>query len=266
MESAAYDQMAVEYKKSKELSFRIMIEEYSLFKMTGDVSGKRVLDLACGEGHYSRKLREAGASEVVGVDVSHKMIKMAEAKEQENPIGCRYLASDVAKMPKMDQFDMATAMYLFNYAKSKEDLVALLKSIYDQLKPGAQLVGFNDNVANDPAKYPIYRKYGFVKETSPYRVEGDPIHYTFYNDDGSICQFDNYYLHPSTYAEAFREAGFVNFQWVWPSLHPTERGNDHWDDFMYDPPVIGFVAYKEEDIFRHRRSYVGWAVQNVWML
>lgn len=266
MEKAAYDQIAEEYKKSKELSFRILIEEYSLFKMAGDLTNKRVLDLACGEGHYTRKLKQAGATEVVGVDVSPEMIKLAEASEEENPLGCRYILSDVTYMPKMDQFDMATAMYLLNYAKTKKELLSFLKGIHDQLKPGAQFIGFNDNLANDPAKYATYRKYGFVKESSPYRTEGDPILYTFYNTDGTICQFDNFYLTPSTYAEAFKEAGFVNFQWVWPSLHPTERANDYWNDFMYDPPVIGFVAYKQEDRFRHRRSYVGWAVQNVWML
>lgn len=266
MEQAAYDQIAEEYKKSKELSFRILVEEYSLFKMAGDITNRRVLDLACGEGHYTRKLKKAGAREVVGVDVSPEMIKLAEENEKQAPLGCQYVLSDVSYMPKMDRFDMATAMYLLNYAKTKKELVAFLKSINDQLKPGAQFIGFNDNLANDPINYGSYKKYGFVKDASPYRKEGSPIHYTFYNDDGSICQFDNYYLSPKTYAEAFREAGFVNFQWVWPSLHPAERGDEYWNEFMFDPPVIGFVAYKETDRFSHRRSYVGWAIQNVWML
>lgn len=266
MQKAVYNQIAEEYKKSKELSFRIFIEEYSLFKMAGDINGLNILELACGEGHYTRKLKHAGAKDVLGVDISSEMIRLARQREREVPTGSRYMVQDVANLPAMDKFDMAVAMYLLNYAKTREELVTFCKSIFNQLKPGAQFIGFNDNVANDPDNYNRYRKYGFKKECSPYRQEGDPIQYTFYNEDGSMCQFDNFFLHPNTYAEAFKEAGFVNFQWVWPSLHPTERGNEYWNDFMYDPPVIGFVAYKPDTMYRHRNSYVGWAVQNVWML
>ncbi len=266
MEKAVYNQIAEEYKKSKNLSFRVLIEEYSLFKMAGDIKGLSVLDLACGEGHYTRKLKEQGAREVLGVDISSELIKLAQATEAAKPLGCKYLTENVARLPELDQFDMAVAMYLLNYAKTKEELVAFCKAIYNQLKPGAQFIGFNDNVANDPAKYDSYRKYGFKKECSPYRKEGDPIQYTFYNEDGSICQFDHYFLSPQTYEEAFQEAGFDDFQWVWPSVHPTERGNEFWNEFILDPPVIGFVAYKPDTVFRHRKSYVGWAVQNVWML
>ncbi len=266
MTKAVYDQIAKAYKKSKQLSFRSIIEEYSLFKMAGDVTGLSIIDLACGEGHYTRKLKKAGAVQVTGIDVSSKMIELARLQEEQQPIGCEYRIQDVASMERIGEYDMAVAIYLLNYARTRDELVALLRGVYQQLKPGAQFVGFNDNVANDPVNYNNYRKYGLEKECSPHREEGDPIHYHFYSQDGSVCEFDNYYLSPQTYAEAFREAGFVNFQWMWPSVHPAERGNPHWDDFMYDPPVIGFVACKEEDVLRHRRSYVGWAVHNVWML
>ena len=47
----------------------------------GDVNGKRALDVACGEGHYSRLLRQAGAEEVVGIDISERMIDLARASE-----------------------------------------------------------------------------------------------------------------------------------------------------------------------------------------
>ena len=73
-----YDAIAGEYQESKRLSFREHVERYTLFETLGDVRGKTVLDLACGEGFYTRLLRQAGASEVTGVDISAAMIELAE--------------------------------------------------------------------------------------------------------------------------------------------------------------------------------------------
>lgn len=79
---AEYDAIAGAYKDSKQLSFRKYIEEYSLFESLGDIGGVKALDLACGEGFYTRKLKRAGAGEVLGVDVSAEMIRLAEAEER----------------------------------------------------------------------------------------------------------------------------------------------------------------------------------------
>jgi len=266
MEKAAHEQIAENNNTPAVLPYRLFIEEYSLFKMTGDLQGMSVLDLACGEGHYTRKIKESGATDVLGVDSSPEIINLAKERETLAPTGVRYVASDVVKLPKRDQFDMAIAMYLLNTVKTKAELVVLLRAIYDQLKPGAQFIGFNDNLSNTSNSDTSYRQYGFNKESTSYKKEGDPIHNSFYKEDGSAGKVNHYYLHPDTYAEAFREAGFVNFQRISPSLHPTERVNEYWNDFMIDPPIMGFVAYKEESFLRHKRSYVGWAVQNVWML
>jgi toxoflavin synthase len=40
-----------------------------------------VLDLACGEGFYTRLLRQTGAGRVVGVDLSAGMIALARQEE-----------------------------------------------------------------------------------------------------------------------------------------------------------------------------------------
>jgi 2-polyprenyl-3-methyl-5-hydroxy-6-metoxy-1,4-benzoquinol methylase len=59
--TAAYDPIARQYKASKKLAFREIIEWYSYSKLLGDVSQKSVLDLACGEGFYSRRIKRKGA-------------------------------------------------------------------------------------------------------------------------------------------------------------------------------------------------------------
>ncbi len=244
MENVVYDNIAKEYKDSKQLPFRRYIESYTLFQIAGNLNGLQVIDLACGEGFYTRKLKEAGAGHVLGVDISSEMIHLAEASEKVDPIGCRYLVHDVATLPHIGSFDLVVAMYLLNYAQTREQLFSFCKAAYDQLKPGGRFVGFNDNLYNDPSKYETYRKYGFIKQGSSNRKEGDPIRYTFYNADGTEFQFNNYYLHPNNYAEAFAAAGFVDFEWKGAYLSPAERANPFWDDFMADPPIAGFSALK----------------------
>ncbi|MXX03785.1 MAG: class I SAM-dependent methyltransferase [Gemmatimonadetes bacterium] len=243
-----YDAIAGAYKDSKQLSFRKYIEEYTLFEMLGDISGVKALDLACGEGFYTRKLKQAGAGEVLGVDVSAEMIRLAEAEERARPTGCRYLNRDAAALVLDEPVDLVVALYLLNYARDADELLRFVRAAHGALKPGGRFVGFNDNVLNAPGGTVSYARYGFEKvytRRAEAPNEGDPIVYRFTNDDGTRFEFNNYYLSPGTYCRVFEEAGFTGFRWVDPQLHPSERNNKFWDEFMAAPPIIGFEAVRE---------------------
>jgi toxoflavin synthase len=242
-----YDAIAEEYRRSKSLPFRLHIEAYTLFRLIGDPAGRTVLDLACGEGIYTREARRRGASDGFGVDLSGEMIRLAEEAEVAEPLGCRYVVSDVADLPALGRFDLVLGVYLLNYARTAEELLRFCRVVYANLRPGGCFVGFNDNVSNPPQLYGSYRAHGFVKSAPERRVEGDPITYTLFNPDGGEFQIVNYYLSPDTYVAAFREAGFRWFEWCEPWL--SEEGERSfpprfWDDFLSAPPVIGMRAEK----------------------
>lgn len=255
-----YDAIAGAYKDSKQLSFREYIEEYTLFETLGDIKGMKVLDLASGEGFYTRKLKLAGVREVIGVDVSAEMIRLAEAEERAHPTGCRYLVRDAADLVLDEPVDLVVAMYLLNYARDVNELLRFVRAAHGALKPGGRFVGFNDNVLNAPGGTVSYARYGFEKEyaampadrtptdrapTGASPSDGDPIVYRFKNDDGTRFEFSNYYLSPETYRRAFEDAGFAGFHWIDPQLHPSERDNGFWDEFMAAPPIIGFAAGRD---------------------
>jgi predicted RNA methylase len=65
-----YDEIAAEYKRAKQQPWRLHVEHFTLFKLLGDLRGKNVIDLACGEGFFTRSIKWAGAARVVGVDIS----------------------------------------------------------------------------------------------------------------------------------------------------------------------------------------------------
>ncbi len=237
-----YDAIAGAYQDSKRLPFRRYVEAYSLFEILGDLRGTRVVDLACGDGFYTRRIKSAGALEVIGVDLSAEMVRLAEEEERARPLGCRYLHRDAAAVELPGRVDLVVAVYLLNYARTREELLRFVETAHALLRPGGRLVGFNDNVRNVPRGRLSLARYGLEKECAESPREGDVIHYRITNEDGERFEFRNYYLEPETYERSFREAGFSGFRWAGPYLHPSQRHDPFWEDFMSSPPVIGFRA------------------------
>ena len=100
-----YNNIAEQYSDSKQSDVVRFVESPTFFKLIGDVQGKSVLDLACGDGFYTRQLQQLGATTVVGVDISSAMIDLANAIESKAPQSIRYVCADVAELPELGTFD-----------------------------------------------------------------------------------------------------------------------------------------------------------------
>ena len=111
-----------------------------IFQALGDLRGKSLLDLACGDGFYTRKFRRAGADPVVGVDLSPEQIGKAQAIEEEEQLGVAYLAEDVASLDLNQRFDVVTAIHLLHYLENEGELAAVLRKIHDTLVDGGRFV------------------------------------------------------------------------------------------------------------------------------
>lgn len=205
-----------------------------------------VLDMACGEGFYTRRIKLAGASNVLGVDISEEMIGLAEEEERIRPLGCSYVRTGAEEFRAEQAFDIVVAMYLLNYARSSRQLQRMCRACYGALRPGGRLVGVNDNVRNPPLGTESLERYGFVRSGPALPKDGDVTLYEFTNCDGSRFRFENYYLSPRTYREAFENAEFRDFRWIDVSLHPSRRGDGSWLRFMARPPIVAFAASKAE--------------------
>jgi Methyltransferase domain len=91
--STDYDEPGAHYLLIKSLPWKRFAERHTFFKALGPLGGVRLIDVACGDGYYSRALRDAGA-EVVGVDVSREMIQLARQQDARDPRGIRYEVAD----------------------------------------------------------------------------------------------------------------------------------------------------------------------------
>lgn len=111
----------------------------ALLALIGPVRGRRVLDVGCGQGFFSRLLARRGAR-VTGVDWSKGMIALALRHEGEEPLGIRYIQGDAARLDKVleaQRFDVAAScMALMDIP----DPGRALKAISKVLTPKGRLV------------------------------------------------------------------------------------------------------------------------------
>jgi ubiquinone/menaquinone biosynthesis C-methylase UbiE len=113
------------------------LENALVFKHTGVVRGKAVLDLGCGTGLYSIRLAEAGA-DVTAVDVSSKMLEIARRKAQDRGQYIWFDQADMSKLPYENRtFDMVVSITALEFAD--DPLIALME-MARVLKLGGKLV------------------------------------------------------------------------------------------------------------------------------
>jgi len=110
----------------------------ALLTLIGDISSRRVLDVACGHGRMSRQLADRGA-DVVGVDLSAALIAKARAAEVTRPRGIQYLHADVTSGDWSGgrQFDAAACSFGLS---DIDDLDGALAAVASAIGPGGCFV------------------------------------------------------------------------------------------------------------------------------
>ncbi|MDJ0571161.1 MAG: methyltransferase domain-containing protein [Pleurocapsa sp. MO_192.B19] len=244
--AAYYDNITQQYQQLHQLPKNRYIDAYTYLNLLGELAGKSILDLGCGEGFYTRQFSHLGATRVVGVELSPKMIELAKQEEAREPLGIEYIVADVCELSQIGSFELVAASYLLNHAQTEEQLLKMCQTISANLKPSGRFVAINDNVAQSPESYPLCEKYGLTKSISESLAEGVPITITF-SVDGQKFSLYNYYLSRATYEWAFRTAGFKEIRWHQPIVSPEgvqEFGQEFWQDFLDCAPIVGIECLK----------------------
>ena len=242
-----YDAIAGDYQ---EIAAAVPLREpewYSLRLRLGDLAGLSVLDLACGDGMGSRLLKRWGAARVVAVDISPEMIRLAQQQEEAQPTGVEYRVADAAALGKIGDFDRVTASYFLHYAQDREQLLHMVRTVYDNLKPGQLFVGSNANPDRPPQPVIDQRQYGLRYQLvdEPLR-EGSRLRATLFLGEKTV-EFDFYWLPWAAYEEAFQTVGFRSWK-IEPYLIPpgSERkyGEGFWDEYVATPSVVHLICQK----------------------
>ncbi len=237
--------IAEQYQQAKTQPWRARIEAYSFLKAIGDVKGKKVLDVACGEGHYTRLLRHAGA-EVVGIDISERMVTLAREQEAREPLGITYLVEDARTIASQQDFDIVVAAYLLVHAQDRAELTRMSQGLDSRVRPKGRFV----TVTTNPGVYsftpPDYRKYGIEMTLADHVFEGAPVEFSVLDD--SAFRVVNYYLPLDAYESAFQAAGFHDFAVRMPALSAAPEAieeGDYWDDILNYPFLITMECVRD---------------------
>lgn len=124
-----------------------------IFETLGDLRGKSLLDLACGDGFYTRQFRHSGADPVTGIDLSPEAIAQAKAIEQRENAGIEYLVGDAMELELGRNYDVVTAIHLLHYLKDEADIAAVLRAIYQTLEDGGRFITMIANPEFDLSKH-----------------------------------------------------------------------------------------------------------------
>ena len=243
---AEYDSIAKAYASTGDHITRKYITTPSFLEMVGDVESLSAIDLACGNGIYTRELKRLGASEVLGVDESEEMIKLARLEEEKSPLGIDYVVHDVTDLPVIGAFDIATAVYLLHYSRTKIRIRKMCEGVYRNLKPGGCLVCINLNPNWDPSRK-LDSKYATTVEILPSkRREGRPIRITVHNREND-APFTNYQWKKETYEKILDDSGFSDIEWV-PAIVSDEGiekyGERFWRQYLDNPRIVGIRCVK----------------------
>ncbi|MGX7418319.1 class I SAM-dependent methyltransferase [Carnobacterium gallinarum] len=96
-------------------------EWHAFEKLMPDFKDKRVLDLGCGFGWHCIYAEEHGASSVIGIDLSEKMI--AEAKKKTTSSRIQYSQQGIGEFDySKNQFDVVLSSLAFHYLESFEEI------------------------------------------------------------------------------------------------------------------------------------------------
>ena len=165
----------------------------------GDVEGKSVIDIGCGEGRFSRLLSKLGAT-VTGVDLTEPLIERARSLST----GETYLIGNAETLHgiERDTFDLAISYIVL---VDLNDFRSAINAAYRVLRPGGRFVICNIH----PMRSSVsggWIKQGDKKLFYPvddYTDEG-PREFTWFGR-----QFINMHHTLSSYIGAFLDAGFT---------------------------------------------------------
>jgi len=127
----------VRWRKSGIGEITEQLERQLVLQLAGDLRGRRVLDIGCGDGTFSLALAERGAA-VVGIDASADMIEAARQRTLATGANIPFHVARAEQIPFPDgYFDVVTAITILCFVR---EAAGVFDEIARVLRPGGRLV------------------------------------------------------------------------------------------------------------------------------
>lgn len=240
MVSEEYNKIGEKYAEMiKTDALKIYLQYPGLIRLLGNVKGKKVLDIGCGNGFFSSMVAEKGA-EVVGFDVSKKQIELAIENEKKMKLGMNFFCSDQFKFSYKDKFDLAFSNMVIFYAADFKELVQFFRCAFNSLKDKGKFISVIVN--------PDYKRFDELRYDRKIVRSGSKAKSEFYINGKFDVSSDFYSLFSKKeYEKAASEAGFSSVGWKSIKIEKegiADRGKEFWEGYAEDPLYGIFVVEK----------------------
>jgi 2-polyprenyl-3-methyl-5-hydroxy-6-metoxy-1,4-benzoquinol methylase len=213
----------------------------AIIQLLGDIRGKSVLDIGCGDGVFDRVLAKDCGAKVVGYDKATDLIAIAQKSEQENPLDVEYVVSDPVTFKSDVHFDESFSVMVLSYAPDVDYLLRFFKSAYDHLKSGGRFMSVIFN--------PEFKAFNTVLANRLFKQKAEEVEVNFLNPGTKEVQFTALLKQFTTeeYEAAAKKAGFRKVSWG--QLFSTNQGkqtlgNDFWTLCEKEQPYAVVLAEK----------------------
>lgn len=213
--------------------------EWATFRdVLPDLKDKRVLDLGCGYGWHCRFAAEQGASEVIGIDISEKMINRARELTTQENVSYAAVALEDYQAPS-DSFDVVLSSLALHYIA---DLAATFATVAKLLRIGGSFCYSTE--------HPIFTSRS--EQDWHYNTNGEAVHWPidgYFNEGSRNTNFlgtaiVKYHRTIQSHFEALRLSGFRVERLLEPVPSTEDIKKNGWENELRRPMMLIMKATK----------------------
>jgi len=238
--AAAWDRHSAAYQEGARLPTDVAhygpdIGTEADFRLLGDLKGKRVVELGCGDAQCSIAFAKQGAT-AIGIDFSGEQLAFARRLCEREEVKVELRQGDLADLAFLrgDSVDLVFSAYAFGYV---EDLNRVFRQVHRILKPHAPLV-FSvphpayDMIDDDADEPLLVRRSYFDRSPIDYRWNG--------------IEFTDYHHTIGDLSMALPRAGYRVDVVLEPEPTPSGPHSQFWrETFGFVPRTLIIRARKE---------------------
>ena len=237
-----FDQLTNYASFIKDDPFRRELHFPAVEEALGDLNKKRILDIGCGDGLFSRLLAERGAA-VVGYDRALQKIAEAQSRVDAPGLDATFVVATPYTFFHDRKFEAAMSVMVLQYATSPEELAAFFRSASRHLGPGGRFISVVIN--------PLFSAFGQDFVVRRYtRLEGNNMRTEFL--DRASGRVEMILVAHQFTSEEFEQAAISGGMRpaAWRKLFATpdavrQMGASFWQPCHEHQPFALFVAQKQ---------------------
>ena len=261
-----YDHIGSKYGGLKSLSAGLLEEHNLHLNSQPHIHNARVLDLACGTGHYTRLAVQWGAKAALGTDISPAMVKAA--RNIKHDVGVSYTAADATaeEIQGGGEFDAVLGSWVLNYAKDGETMAKMFATAYKNLKEGGRFVCILPHPSEQPRDTmeealkvrpsDVQGEHWITMTPTRDLEEGVRTRIDAMTDRGFVT-FEAYHLRKTVVERAARKGGFDTVEWR--RIRLPKGWEDDWRRYE-SVPHFGVLVVRKK--FSHAGSREGSIIES----